>query len=285
MTDRDHHVLDLLDYHRVLTTDHIQAAAFDSVVAARHRMATLHGLGVVARFRPRPERGSAPWHYVLDTMGAIVRAARTGSEDALAHASRFRRDRQLAIAHSSHLDHLVTVNGFFTALLGTARTSDGRCELRTWWNEAGSAQWVADSLTMNFGYAAWKASLVRPDGLGIWHEDEYRVRFLVEVDTGTEPLKRLRDKLVRYEGLADDLGSSMPWVLFAFPTAKRESNARSTLGRHQSARRVPVATAHRDQTAEPAEAVWSPLTGDTSQRRLAHLALSRPPAVSRSEAP
>ena len=58
ITDRDRYILALLARRRVLTTDHIQAAAFDSVVATRHRMATLHELGVVARFRPRPLRGS-----------------------------------------------------------------------------------------------------------------------------------------------------------------------------------------------------------------------------------
>ncbi len=268
LTPRDRYILGLLARHRVLTTDHIQAAAFDSVVAARHRMATLHNLEVVARFRPRPVRGSAPWHYVLDALGARLLAE---DECAQRRAARMRRDRQLAIQHSSHLDHLIAVNGFFTALLGEARASQGHAELRRWLNEAASADWVADHLSLEFGYEAWKSSLVRPDGMGTWREDQRVVRFLVEIDTGTEPLTRIREKLARYAVLAEDLGISMPWVLFSFPGPNREKNVRAALRRYGDASTTPMATARRDQASSPAEPIWRPLIDGVARLLRAHL--------------
>jgi hypothetical protein len=69
LTDRDRMILSLVDKHRVLTTPHITQAAFDSQHTAAQRLRVLTGLGLLARFRPRRERGSAPWHYVLDAYG------------------------------------------------------------------------------------------------------------------------------------------------------------------------------------------------------------------------
>lgn len=285
ITDRDHYVLALIARHRVLTTDHIQAAAFDSVVATRHRMSTLHNLGAVARFRPRPVRGSAPWHYVLDTAGAMVVAGESGDERAIVRASRVRRDRQLAIEQSSHLNHLLEVNSFFTALLAHARVSSGRARLRHWRNEAASAQWVDDHLSRDLTYEARKPLLVRPDGMGTWHEDGVTVRFFVEIDTGTEPLTRLREKLIRYGVLAEELGEAMPWVLFSLPGPKREKNVRAALTRHGSARMLPVATAHRDKISTPAEPIWRPLTDGVARLRLAHLGSVHHHAGTRMEVP
>jgi hypothetical protein len=55
--------------HRVLTTDLLCALGFGSIVTARHRLSALTRISVLRRFRPHPETGSAPWHYLLGPVG------------------------------------------------------------------------------------------------------------------------------------------------------------------------------------------------------------------------
>ncbi len=60
LTDRDRDLVRLIGRHRVLTTDQVAALTFGSVITARHRLAVLVRLGVLRRFRPLREVGSAP---------------------------------------------------------------------------------------------------------------------------------------------------------------------------------------------------------------------------------
>lgn len=113
---------------------------------------------------------------------------------------------------------------------------------------------MADRLSLDVGYEVWRAAQVRPDGMGIWIEGHQRMRSLVEIDTGTEPLTRLREKLGRYAVLAEDLGSAMPWVLFSVAGPKCGRNVRAALRRHSDARTVPVATTHRVPAEKPQRA-------------------------------
>src|SRR5919109_3128988 len=80
LTDRDRAILCLLADHRVLTSDQLADALFGSPTTARHRLTQLHQLRVVQRFSPFVSRGSAPYHYVLDRLGAEVVAAERGEE-------------------------------------------------------------------------------------------------------------------------------------------------------------------------------------------------------------
>jgi hypothetical protein len=221
-----------------------------TAITARHRLGVLTSLRLVDRFRPYREAGSAPWHYVLDVLGAAV----AWEDDETARAS-WRRDKALAIATSSRLGHLVGTNGFFTALIRIARRSSGRCRLRTWRSERGcTAEW---------------GDLVRPDGFGEWAEGGVDVQFFVEWDMGTERVERLAGKLPGYGDLAAVLGNAA-WVLFAFPTPRRENAARSSLKAP-----VPVATAVLGQGESPAGPVWLPL----DERRRRRLVESRECAI------
>lgn len=65
LADRDREIVCALHEHRVLTVWQLRELFFDSVERARKRLAVLHQLGVVDRFRPHRERGSHPCHYVL----------------------------------------------------------------------------------------------------------------------------------------------------------------------------------------------------------------------------
>jgi DNA-binding Lrp family transcriptional regulator len=262
LTDRDHHILSLLHTHRVLTTPQIAQVAFTSRSRTVQRMRTLTGLGVVARFRPRLDRGSAPWHYVLDVYGAHVLAADQGRDP---DQARVRRDRQLAVAHSTHLAHRVGVNGFFAALIGAARASVGDAALGEWLNASQVAEWVDARCRQ------WGVGLPQPDGYGHWHQEGRSVAFFLEWDAGTETHRQLSAKLERYVDFAGSVSVPMPWVLFVFPAPRREANVRAVLRRVPGVRRVPIATTSLPDAEAPERVVWLPLSGDGPRARLVEL--------------
>ncbi|MDA8291182.1 MAG: replication-relaxation family protein [Actinomycetota bacterium] len=226
LTDRDRYLCGLLAEHRVLTTNQITTVAFDSPISARHRLAELYRLRVLDRFRPFRTVGTAPHHYVLDALGAMVVAAEWGIEEG---ELSWRRDRALGLATSRQLQHRVGVNGFFCALLGVAR-GDPDVELSTWWSER--------RCRARFG------EVVRPDGYGVWRAHGSECAFFLEYDRGTETHERLAGKLDGYAML----GAATPdpfVVLFVFVGAKREAQARRTF----AGTPVPVATALESVTA------------------------------------
>jgi hypothetical protein len=249
LTRRDRQLCRLLHQHRVLTTPQLVDLAFPTRNAAEHRLAILHQLGVVDRFRPHHSPGSAPYHYVLGPNGAAMLAAE-GDQDPARLG--YRRDRALALAHSQRLQHLLGVNGFFAALTREARQHPDAA-LEAWWPEQRCA--------------AWWGGLVRPDGYGRWREHDRRVDFFLEYDRGSEPLGRLAAKLPGYAELAHATGIATPLLVW-LPSPAREAAARHELGSSS----VPVATAtpHPDHT--PAGPRWLPLHASGPRRRLAQLA-------------
>lgn len=241
VTDRDRYICRLLIDHQVLTTRQIQQVGFDSQRTTELRLAQLRKLRILDRFRPLVASGSAQQHWVLDALGATLLAAERGVD---VSELGWRRDKAIALAGSAQLSHLVGTNGFFCSLLGAARRQPG-CDLAIWWSARRCA-------------AAW-GSFVRPDGYGVWEHDARRVAFLLEHDTGSETIGRLADKLDRYARLFDATDRRI-WVLFSFPGARREAQARRVLN-HPG---VPVATTHLPDGASPAEAVWLPVDSETS---------------------
>jgi hypothetical protein len=249
LTDRDRTLCRLLHQHRVLTTAQLIDLAFPSRNAAEHRLAILHQLGVLDRFRPRHTPGSAPYHYVLGPLGAALLAAQADQEPAQLG---YRRDRTLALAHSQRLAHLLGVNGFFCALARTAR-QDPAAALELWWSEQRcAAQW---------------GRLVHPDGYGRWREQQTRVDFFLEYDRGSEPAGRLAAKLPGYRALAQASQLATPLLLW-LPTPAREATARQALGGSS----LPVATATPHPNHTPAGPLWLPLHTSGPRRRLAQLA-------------
>jgi hypothetical protein len=249
LTDRDRTLCQLLHQHRVLTTPQLIDLAFASRNAAEHRLAILHQLGVLDRFRPHHTPGSAPYHYVLGPLGAALLAAEADQEPAQLG---YRRDRTLALAHSQRLAHLLGVNSFFCALARAARQDPGAA-LEVWWSEQRcAAQW---------------GRLVHPDGYGRWREQQTRVDFFLEYDRGSEPAGRLAAKLPGYLQLAQASEIATP-LLWWLPTPARETTARQAL----SGSSLPVATAtpHPDHT--PAGPLWLPLHTSGPRHRLAQLA-------------
>jgi hypothetical protein len=248
LTDRDRQLCRLLHDHRVLTTSQLVDLAFPSRNAAEHRLAALHQLGVVDRFRPHRSPGSAPYHYVLGPLGAALLAAEHDEDPSQLG---YRRDRALALAHSQRLGHLLGVNGFFAALVRAARQHPD-ADLEVWWPEQRCA-------------ARW-GGLVRPDGYGRWREHARRVDFFLEYDRGSEPLGRLAAKLPGYAELAHATSIATPLLVW-LPTPAREATARHELG--SSSLPVATATPHPDQS--PAGPLWLPLHTVGPRRRLAQL--------------
>jgi hypothetical protein len=249
VTDRDRALCRLLHEHRVLTSGQLTDLAFPSRNAAEHRLAVLHQLGLVDRFRPRHRPGSAPYHYVLGPLGAALLAAQADQEPAQLG---YRRDRTLALAHSQRLQHLLGVNSFFCALAHAAR-QDPAAALEVWWSEQRcAAQW---------------GRLVHPDGYGRWREQQTRVDFFLEYDRGSEPLGRLAAKLPGYLQLAQASEIATPLLLW-LPTPAREAAARQALAGSS----LPVATATPDPDQTQAGPLWLPLHTSGPRRRLAQLA-------------
>ena len=272
LTERDRHMVRLVGEHRVLTTGQLCALGFSNLTTARHRLTVLVRLGVLRRFRPHREQGSAPWHYLLGPLGAALLGAE--DRDDRKWAPRVRADRQLALERSQRLAHLTGVNWFFVALAARARAGGG--QLRLWLGEADAALYHDPYVP-----ALSRGQGPRPDGLGCWAEDGRQVTFFLEHDTGTEHLPRLEGKLPGYARLADTLaryGQASPVLLFTFPGPRREQSARAALGSSPDAPALRLATTAADpRLACPAGPVWLPLgSTSTGQLRLIDLETALP---------
>jgi hypothetical protein len=255
LTARDHTLLGWLADHGVLTSFQIAAALFPSLDYAQERLRTLTRLGVLDRFRPnRPDGGSYPYHYVLAQLGADVVAAQRGQDPPRRdHAKR----RRWHLTNRANLPHLLGTNGFFTALAAHARTHPGTALLR-WWPAAHCQLMGAFAEPGDDVHVCTYTPTSRPDGHGIWAEQQHQVPFFLEYDTGAErPISRLADKLDGYGDLARVTGRIWP-VLFWLPNPTRQRHLHHHLT--QAGLRYPTATAlHTDEQGrpqDPAEAVW-----------------------------
>ena len=270
LTDRDRILLGWLYDHGVLTSFQIAHALFPSRDYAQERLRKLTGLRLVARFRPqKPDGGSYPYHYVLDQLGAeVLAAARAQRPPRRDHA----REQRRRWTSSQHLAHRLGVNQFFTDLAGHARTHPGT-ELRQWWPESVCRQAGAFTRPDDPGLVRAYEPRIRPDGYGVWAEHDVAVPVFVELDTGSEPLATLVDKLPGYAELAGKIRRTWP-VLFWLHSAARERNLRAWLAEEPPA--IPVATAARDHAThaglDPAEAVWAAVDDDGRRIRLIDLA-------------
>jgi hypothetical protein len=257
LTDRDRYLVRAVADHRVLTTDQLAALRFDNIITARHRLGILVRLGVLRRFRPRRESGSAPWHYLLGPVGAALLGAE--DRDEKKWLPQVRADRQLALERSQRLGHMTGANWFFVSLAAHVRTGGG--ELRTWAAERPAAEYLYDHRSMS---QAELDARPHPDGLGIWAEDGRDIVFLLEYDTGTEHLPQLVGKLHGYAEMARQpvhLAFRVP-ILFCFPGPRREQSARRALAASADSHELQIATTAIDPRVTcPAAPVWMPLRG------------------------
>ncbi|HET6481314.1 MAG TPA: replication-relaxation family protein [Actinoplanes sp.] len=252
ITDRDCVLLDWLAEHGVLTSAQIAQALFPSLDYAQERLRALVGLRVLERFRPnRAGGGSFPYHYLLSQLGLEVIAAQRGEHLERGYRDRARR-RRWQLTNRANLAHLVGTNGFFAALAGHARTRPG-CELTRWWSARQCQQMGAFATAGADIDQRLYTPKSRPDGHGIWVEDDSQTSFFLEYDTGTErPISRLVDKTDGYVDLARITRQVWP-VLFWLPGPVRERHLHEELT--DAGVIYPVATATHD-AGNPADAVW-----------------------------
>jgi hypothetical protein len=254
ITERDRMLCRLLDDHRVLTSAQVADVGFTGIRRAQTRLTELYAMGVLSRFCNRTGGNPSPFHWVLGPLGAALIAAEAQIDvDAL----RWRKNLVHDLAVSQRLGHLEGLNGFFTSLMGTARTEPD-CRLDQWWSERRCAR-------------EW-GEVVRPDGYGVWIQERSTLPFLLEHDNGTERLERLAAKLDGYAKL-DRASGHRTWVLFSFPSLRREREARRVLT-HRS---VVVATCARavdpkSVDFKPAGPVWLPIASNGPRVRLIELA-------------
>ncbi|HET8894212.1 MAG TPA: replication-relaxation family protein [Gaiellaceae bacterium] len=235
LTERDRTIFEAVYEHRVLTSEQLRQLFFVGGQRARQRLVELYRLRMLDRFRPYQQHGSAPYHYLLDQLGAAAVATERGLEPAELDWS---RAKALKLASSKQLDHLVEANGFFTSLIEATRTRGG-IEIIAWWGQRRCAQ-------------AW-GELVRPDGYGAMESDGAVVELYLEWDRGSEALSRIEDKLIRYGELEAALGRR-PRVVFVAPSDGRERELLRVLREHAASDTL-ITTADR-HTTDPLGTNW-----------------------------
>jgi hypothetical protein len=247
--DRDLEIASVVAELTVATTSQLARLYFGAPRVARRRLSELVDIGVLERFkavrfyRPRPgtpaqtrePAGTSPWHYVLGELGARLIGALRGEVIA------WRPEAAFKLARSQRLSHYVAVAEFYTALrLGAdiqALTGDLRV---TWHGEA----WCASQ--------PWaRVHGVIPDAFIILKSSAGECRVALEIDRGSETLRQLRSKLVRYRRVdAADVDA----VAFCFDAPGRETEAAKVLWAGAD---LPVVTttlgAHRDDPLGP---IW-----------------------------
>lgn len=241
LTPRDVQILLYLFEHKVLTTEQIFRLCFTSRSRTQDRLLKLVDLELIRRIRPRKRPGSLPFHYILDTAGAIVVAEYLGIE---LRELGFRSDRRLGLIDSPRLCHLRDVNTFFSVLVWACRNSDGQYHVKVWLSEEACRKRWSDHIT--------------PDGMAALEGPDGTVELLVEVDRGTENHSRLEQKIRRYRIIAGADGAPRI-LLFCFNSAQRETRAREAL---EGSRFILATTSLDRHAADPLGAVWRPLRAD-----------------------
>lgn len=220
ITERDRRVAVDCYEHGALTTEQITGLHFSRSRTARFRLNHLYELRVLDRFRPArpPRRGTAPFHWILDELGAHVVAATLDRDRNDLH---WRRGSALALASSQTLAHRMATNEFFVRVAVEARAAGG--SLREWYGER-TAQLLFDGIVVPDSYG-----VVDLPGRDLLH-------LLLELDRSTEPLRRIRDKVAAYAKAIprSELADLNALVVFAVPTSRRAAGVSAALSSHGS---------------------------------------------------
>jgi len=169
----------------------------------------------------------------------------------------YRRATTLAIAHHPHLAELVTVNGLFCALAGHARHHPDT-ELAVW-------------LSQRDCQAKW-GRIIQAHGFGRWRDHHSEVGFFLHHHPQQQPIKALISVLAGYDTLAQAIPQLATNLLLVW---LNRLDQEATLHRLVPPRPYLVATATPHHGADPAEAIWWPLSSTRPRRRLADLPYDR----------
>ena len=259
LTERDRLLLAVLAEHKVLTTSQVtEVAGFGSLRRTQDRLRRLRALGVIFAFRESYlDGGTSEARNALGYLGKRLIAAQRAVEPPRPAAYQQTLER---LAAWPKLNHQLGTNDFFCRLAGHAYRSGGAAELTQWWPEARCDK---------FFWASSPEKALTPDGYGCWEEGGRTVRFFLEHDTGTEPLRRVVGKISRYSGFPTD---RFGVLLFSVHSAERERSLRGALtkdlGGYEPGFVVATAVRGEDGPAGPVWALWTPRGGDGVAHRL-----------------
>lgn len=188
LTDRDRELLNLLDQHLLLTREQLQwLLDWPCVTRINRRLRQLFDAGLVERRFLPVQSGSAPAIYYLGRE-AIRHLASTnkGDSDTL-----LRRRRRIQRMPDSTLGHDLSISDFAASFIRHCLKARGG-EWISWLNEFAflNASRIAKVPL---------AVIPRPDGYGRYAINRLLYHFCVELDTGSESLRRLRRKLQAYQ--------------------------------------------------------------------------------------
>jgi hypothetical protein len=235
LTARDTHIaLDCYEHH-VLSTGQIKRLHFTGLRTATVRLAVLHELRVLDRFRPIAKRGegSTPYHWVLDQAGALIVADHKGLDRSQLH---YTHEDAMRIAASRNLAHHVEANELFTRLAVDANRAGGA--LTEWYGVRTLAHMFAGA--------------VLPDGYGVLRmPGRAALHVLLELDRGTEASRILREKAKRYAEILprSSLHDHNPFVILAVPSARRAQTATAAIANTGAPIAVAVWNASATQSA------------------------------------
>lgn len=184
----DDSLLHLLANHRVLTTRQLMAATGSPERTVDHRLMRLRQARLVERARPYRERGSAPFHWWLTAAGLRLVGRDTTT--------------RTTVPSVHFLAHTSAVAGVWLALAAA-----DRIEVRAWrreeeaweeWKRPSDSPWSVRRQRGKVSPDATAQLTLDVDG------ERAEGAVFVEVDRGTEPLDRLRLKVIRYRHYAAD---------------------------------------------------------------------------------
>ncbi|MFH2056296.1 MAG: replication-relaxation family protein [bacterium] len=188
LTDRDRELLDLLDRHLLLTREQLQLLLdWPCVTRINRRLRQLFDTGLVERRFMPVQSGSAPAIYYLGRENIRHLASiNNGDSDTL-----LRRRRRIRRMPDSSLAHDLGISDFAASFIRHCLKAPGG-EWISWLNEyafLNSCRIAKVPL----------AVMPRPDGYGRYAINRLLYHFCLELDTGSESLRRLRRKLQAYQ--------------------------------------------------------------------------------------
>ena len=222
LTQRDLVLLTALHDYRYLDTRLLELLFFPSSRSTQIRIKALHELGQIHRWKLSQPPGNYRLHslVLLSPRGARVLAA-TLSEDPRHHVKR----AEDAMFHCFNLTHDLEANGFFVGLAAASRGLP----------DQGLYHWVGEAQQRALFRARSRegADTRQPasDSWGRYLAPTGSITFDLELDRGTESMKRLGDKVRGYiEHFSHRQNAEYRHVLLVLPTVAREHHLHALIG-------------------------------------------------------
>ncbi|MDX9859231.1 MAG: replication-relaxation family protein [candidate division Zixibacteria bacterium] len=188
LTDRDRDILSLLDRHLLLTREHLQLLLdWPCITRINRRLRQLFDAGLVERRFMPVQSGSAPAIYYLGREGIRHLASISEADSDML----LRRRRRIRRMPDSTLAHDLAISDFAASFIRCCSKIPGG-EWISWLNEY---EFLNACRTARVPLAI----MPRPDGYGRYAINRLLYHFCVELDTGSESLRRLRLKLQAYD--------------------------------------------------------------------------------------